>query len=121
MTGWKQNHAAGGQLNQDKIKVSKQSMTRKPRLWLRLFIVLLLIAAIAGALGFQKYLQIQQKIAQGSQLPPPISVTVAGAEPALWDRRIGAIGSLVAFQGVHVTTEVSGIITRINFDSGKQI
>ena len=57
-------------------------MTRKPRLWLRLFIVLLLIAAMAGALGYQKYLQIQQQIAQGSQLPPPISVTVANAEPA---------------------------------------
>ncbi|MCP4470909.1 MAG: efflux RND transporter periplasmic adaptor subunit [Gammaproteobacteria bacterium] len=96
-------------------------MTRKPRLWLRLFLVLVLIAAIAGALGYQKYLQIQQQIAQGSQLPPPISVTVASAEAAQWDRRIRAIGSLVAFQGVNVTTEVSGIITRINFDSGKQI
>jgi membrane fusion protein, multidrug efflux system len=96
-------------------------MTRKPRLWLRLFVVLLLIAAIAGALGYQKYLQIQQQIAQGSQLPPPISVTVASAEPDMWERRIGAIGSLVAFQGVNVTTEVSGIITRINFDSGNQV
>ena len=101
--------------------MSKQSVTRKPRLWLRLFIVLLLIAAIAGALGYQKYLQIQQQIAQGSQLPPPTSVTVASAEPAQWERRIGAIGSLVAFQGVNATTEVSGIITRINFDSGNQI
>jgi len=96
-------------------------MTRKPRLWLRLFIVLLLIAAMAGALGYQKYLQIQQQIAQGSQLRPPISVTVANAAPAQWERRIGAIGSLVAFQGVNVTTEVSGIITRINFDSGNQM
>jgi membrane fusion protein (multidrug efflux system) len=96
-------------------------MTRKPRLWLRLFVVLLLIATIAGALGYQKYLQIQQQIAQGSQLPPPISVTAASAQPAQWERRIRAIGSLVAFQGVNVTTEVSGIITRINFDSGNQI
>jgi len=96
-------------------------MTRKPRLWLRLFVVLLLIAAIAGALGYQKYLQIQVQIAQGSLLPPPISVTVASAEPAQWDRRIRAIGSLVAFQGVNVTTEVSGIITRIDFDSGNRI
>ena len=96
-------------------------MTRKPRLWLRLFVVLLLLAAVAGALGYQKYLQIQQQIAMGSQLPPPISVTVASAEAAMWERRISAIGSLVAFQGVNVTTEVSGIITRIDFDSGNKI
>ncbi len=83
--------------------------------------VLLLIAAIAGALGYQKYLQIQVQIAQGSMLPPPISVTVASAEPAQWDSRIHAIGSLVAFQGVNVTTEVSGIITRIDFDSGNRV
>jgi len=96
-------------------------MTRKPRLWLRLFLVLLLIAAIAGALGYQKYLQIQVQIEQGSLIPPPISVTVASAVPAEWDRRIRAIGNLVAFQGVKVTTEVSGVITRIDFDSGNRI
>ena len=96
-------------------------MTRKPRLWLRLFLVLVLIAAMASALGYQKYLQIQQQIAQGSMLPPPISVTVASAEPAMWERRLRTIGSLVAYQGVNVTTEVSGIITSINFDSGNRV
>ena len=101
--------------------MSEQLPTRKPRLWLRLLLVLLLVAAIVGALGYQKYLQIQQQIAQGSQTPPPISVTVATAEAAQWDRQVAAIGSLVAFQGVDVTTEVSGVITSINFDSGQKI
>jgi len=101
--------------------VSQQATTRKPRLWLRLLLVVLLLAAIAGGLGYQKYLQIQQQIAQGSQAQPPISVTVATAEAAQWQRRVRAIGSLVAFQGVDVTTEVSGVITSINFDSGNRI
>lgn len=101
--------------------MSEQISTRKPRLWLRLFVVLLLVAAMVGALGYQKYLQIQQQIAQGSKTPPPISVTVAAAEAAQWDRQVAAIGSLVAYQGVDVTTEVSGVITSINFDSGKKI
>jgi len=73
---------------------------------------------MSGALGYKKFLQIQEQIAQGSQVPPPISVTVAQAETAQWERRIRAIGTLVAFQGVDVTTEVSGIITSINFESG---
>ena len=101
--------------------MSEQSSTRKPRLWLRLLLVLLLIAAMVGGLAYQKYLQIQQQIAQGSQAPPPISVTVATAEDAMWESRVGAIGSLVAFQGVNVTTEVSGVITSITFDSGNII
>lgn len=101
--------------------MSQQATTRKPRLWLRLLVVVLLIAAIAGGLGYQKYLQIQRQIAQGSQTPPPISVTAAKAEAAQWQRRVRAIGSLVAFQGVDVTTEVSGVITSINFDSGNRV
>jgi membrane fusion protein (multidrug efflux system) len=101
--------------------VSEQSSNRKPRLWLRLLLLLLLIAAMAGGLAYQKYLQIQQQIAQGGQIPPPISVTVASAEAAMWESRVTAIGSLVAFQGVNVTTEVSGVITSITFDSGNAI
>lgn len=57
----------------------------------------------------------------GSHAPPPISVTVAQAETAQWERRIRAVGTLVAFQGVDVTTEVSGVITSINFESGAEI
>jgi membrane fusion protein (multidrug efflux system) len=109
------------QATQEKDSVSQQATTRKPRLWLRLLLVLLLLAAIAGGLGYQKYLQIQRQIAMGSQAPPPISVTAATAEAAQWQRRVRAIGSLVAFQGVDVTTEVSGVITSINFDSGNRI
>ena len=101
--------------------MSDPSTNRKPRLWLRLLLILLLVAAIAGGLGYQKYLQIQQQIAQGKQIPPPISVTVATATAAQWESRIRTIGSLVAFQGVDVTTEASGVINSINFDSGNRI
>ena len=76
---------------------------------------------MSGALGYKKFLQIQEQIAQGSLAPPPISVTVAEAETAQWERRIRAIGTLVAFQGVDVTTEVSGVITSINFESGGEV
>jgi membrane fusion protein, multidrug efflux system len=101
--------------------VSDPANDQKPRLWLRLLLVLLLLIAIAAPLAYYKFIQIQQQIAQGSQLPPPISVTVATARAAQWERQVGAIGSLVAFQGVNVTTEASGVITSVNFDSGNLI
>ena len=101
--------------------MSEPTPTRKPRLWLRLLLVFLLLIIMSGALGYKKFLEIQEQIAQGSQVPPPISVTVAEAKTEQWERRIKAIGTLVAFQGVDVTTEVSGVITSINFESGDEV
>ena len=95
--------------------------TPRPRLWLRLLFILLLLAATAGVLAFFKVQQIQAQIAQGSQEPPPISVTVARAETAEWQRRVKAIGTLVAYQGVDITTEVSGIVKSIEFESGDEV
>ena len=92
-----------------------------PRLWLRILLVLVLLGGLAGALAYQKKLQFAQMGAQSSVLPPPISVTVASAEPAEWNRRIRAVGTLVAFQGVDITTEESGIVTSINFESGDEV
>ncbi|TNF88538.1 MAG: efflux RND transporter periplasmic adaptor subunit [Gammaproteobacteria bacterium] len=105
----------------DNRQVKDRSSTRaRPRPWLRILSVLILLIALAGVLAYKKTLQIQQQIEQGSKPPPPISVTVAEAEPSQWDKRIKAIGTLVAFQGVDITTEISGIITAINFDSGDE-
>ena len=101
--------------------MTDQSQPRKPRLWLRLFLVLVLLGGLTAALAYYKYLQIQEQIAQGSAPQPAISVTVATGEAAQWERRVKAIGSLVAFQGVNVTTESSGVITKIDFDSGNRI
>ena len=92
-----------------------------PRLWLRLLLVLLLVLAIAAPLAWIKFGQIQQRIAQGSEPPPPISVNVAEAVPDEWNRRVRAIGTLIAFQGVDITTEVSGIVESINFESGDEV
>lgn len=94
---------------------------RKPSLFLRFFIITLLVVAIAGALGSVKFNQIQQQMAQGSVAPPPISVTVAEAKSEQWHKRIMAIGSLVASQGVDISSEVGGIIHSINFKSGQEV
>ena len=94
----------------------------KPRLWIRIFIILMILLAITGALlGFKKFMQIQAMMAQGSVPPPPISVTVAVAKAQDWNKRIKAIGTLVADQGVDISSEVDGIVTSINFGSGEDV
>ncbi len=99
----------------------RSSEAPKPRLWLRIIAVIMLLLALAGVLAYKKNLQFQEMGAQASQLPPPISVTVAAAESAQWKRRIRAVGTLVAYQGVDITTEESGIVTAINFKSGDEV
>lgn len=94
---------------------------RKPRLFLRFFAVFLIVAAIVAALGYVKFGQIQTMIAQGSIPPPPISVTVAEAKAEQWSAKIKTIGTLVASQGVDVSSEVGGIVRSINFESGQSV
>jgi len=98
-----------------------QRPTRKPRLILRLFVVLLLVGAIVGGLAYIKLGQFEVMSAQGSIPPPPISVTVAEAKPTQWQKRILAIGTLVASQGVDISSEIGGIVRSINFASGEEV
>jgi len=93
----------------------------KPRLWIRIIVVILLLLAIAAPLAYIKGQQFDELAVQGSQLPPPISVTVAEAVSNRWNRQIRAVGTLVAFQGVDITTEESGIVTSIDFESGEEV
>ncbi|MDH3448667.1 MAG: efflux RND transporter periplasmic adaptor subunit [Gammaproteobacteria bacterium] len=46
---------------------------------------------------------------------------MAEARAGEWNQRIKAIGTLVAYQGVDITSEVSGVIKSINFDSGDEV
>ena len=94
---------------------------KRPSLFLRFFVIILLVGAMVGALAYVKYGQIQVMIAQGSTPPPPISVTVAEAKSEQWNKRIMAIGTLVASQGVDISSEVGGIVRQINFKSGQEV
>jgi membrane fusion protein (multidrug efflux system) len=93
------------------------SSSRKPNLFLRIFIILILVACVVAGLGYKKYLQIGVLTAQGSVPPAPINVTVASAESSEWHKRIKTVGTLVASQGVDLSTEVAGIVKSIHFNS----
>jgi len=95
--------------------------TRKPNLFLRISVILILVACVVAGLGYKKYLQIGVLSAQGSVPQAPISVTVASAKSSEWYKRIKTVGTLVASQGVDLSTEVDGIVKSIHFDSGQEI
>jgi membrane fusion protein (multidrug efflux system) len=86
------------------------------RMIIMLLAVILLIAAIAG----YKFYTIKQFMA-GMKPPPPAVVTAMTAEMQSWQSQINAVGSLRAHRGVDVTTEIAGLVRKINFVSGSNV
>jgi RND family efflux transporter MFP subunit len=52
---------------------------------------------------------------------PPVVVVVATATARVWQTQVSAVGTLVAVQGVQVTSEVPGMVSAIHFQSGESV
>ena len=88
----------------------------------KVFIAFGALLILAGVLGGIKFLQINRMIAQGKEfVPPPATVTTATVTSSEWERRLKAVGSLEAVQGVTVTAELRGKIEKIAFEPGARV
>ena len=80
------------------------------------------VLVLIGILGGIKGLQINRMIAIGSQSsPPPETVTTAVVQTESWEALITSVGSLEAVQGVMLTAELPGKVTRIAFEPGSKV
>ncbi len=80
--------------------------------------LLLIIGTLGGIKGFQ----IADLIAAGAAAaPPPTSVTSIDVEQAEWETTISAIGTLEASQGVMITADLPGRVSRLYFDGGELV
>ncbi len=52
---------------------------------------------------------------------PPESVSSGVAKEMVWENSVGAVGTLRASQGVTLSAEVSGTISKIHFESGQSV
>jgi membrane fusion protein (multidrug efflux system) len=88
----------------------------------RMFIVLLLMAALIGGLAFVKYRQVETAIAAGASFQmPPTSVTTVVAKQETWPSTLSVIGTAAAVQGVTVSADLPGTIDKIHFESGQAV
>jgi len=84
--------------------------------------MLLAVFAFLAIIGSFKFFQIKAAIAQGmSYTPPPEAVTTTIAQPVEWDSTIKAIGSVAAVNGVMVSADLPGVVSEIDFDSGRSV
>lgn len=83
-----------------------------------LFLALLLFGSVIGFNLFK-----QKKIAEymANMPEPEFPVTVLDTQASNWIPAIEAIGFIEPNQGVTITTEVSGVINKIDFESGAAV
>ena len=88
----------------------------------RMILMLAITATLIGALGFAKFRQIQEGMAQAAAFqPPPEAVTTIVAKQSKWPDTLSAIGTIAAVQGVTVSADLPGIVERIDFESGASV
>ncbi|MEM9620695.1 MAG: efflux RND transporter periplasmic adaptor subunit [Pseudomonadota bacterium] len=83
-------------------------------------IVIVLLLVIFGSIGAVLY-QRFSTFASMDFTPPPVTIAVSIAEQEIWDASLNAVGTITAVRGVELTSETSGEITRIEFDSGDKV
>jgi membrane fusion protein (multidrug efflux system) len=86
--------------------------------------VLGIIMALAVAAGIVAT-KVSQFRAMGAaaarQTMPPQQVNVAEVREEQWQPRVAAVGSVMAFQGTIVSTEIDGIVREIKFEPGSHV
>ena len=89
----------------------------------RIVVTGIIIAGLLGGLSYFQFVFKPQMIRSflSQMKPPPATVTAEAAKTEKWVERITAIGTLIASQGVDVTSQVAGIVTNVLIDSGTEV
>ena len=88
----------------------------------RMILMLVVVAALLGGLGFAKFRQVEAAIAQGASFqPPPTAVTTVVAQRETWPSTLSVIGTAAAVEGVTVSGDLPGTIDKIHFESGQWV
>lgn len=74
-----------------------------------------------GIFGFIMFKKIMGKKYMMSMGAPPVSVATMTVKSETWQPTTQATGSLRAIRGVDVTTEIAGMVTKIEFSPGAQV
>lgn len=88
----------------------------------RMILMLVVLLAIVGGLGFAKFKQVEAAIAAGANFQlPPTAVTTVVAQKQIWPSTLSVIGTAAAIQGVTVGADLPGTIDKIHFESGQWV
>ena len=85
---------------------------------MHMIVMLVAVGVIFGIVfGYKAWQEQRMKRSMAGQIPP-VTVSAMKAESQPWQPRIRAVGSLRAVRGVDVTSEISGLVRTLHFQSG---
>ena len=88
----------------------------------RMILTLIGVAVFIAVIAVVKIRQVQAGIAQHAAFrPPPEAVTTVRATEERWPSTVASIGTVEAVHGVTVAADLPGLVSRIEFDSGKRV
>ena len=94
----------------------------QPDMIIRIFLALLLVAAIVGAIVYTKLGQFEAMGEAGKNMVvPPETVNAANAQTMNWEQSLESSGTLAAVQGVVVSAEAGGRVKAIRFEAGAKV
>ena len=77
---------------------------------------------VVAILGFVKYRQISAAIAANKSFaPPPEAVTTVVAQQTEWAHTLDAVGSISPTQGVLLSADLPGVVSKVAFNSGARV
>ncbi len=94
----------------------------KKRLKKRMIVMLVIVLILFGGLfAFNIIRGVMIKKFFANFQPPPVTISSAKVQSVAWQPFIEAVGSVVAVNGVDVTSEVAGLVVGISFQSGDEV
>ncbi len=88
----------------------------------RMFTMILLVLAVVALIAFFKYRDIKAQMAAGAAMATvPFVVSTMDVTATDWSEYKQAVGTIRAEKGVDITSEVAGIIEKIEFASGQDV
>ena len=99
-----------------------RTTVRRPRTWLRMAVMLLLVGLLAaGLIWFQQFKagMIRQVVTSIKSAVPTVATAKASMQD--WQPRQTAVGSARASNGADLAAEIGGVVDQIDFESGQNV
>lgn len=93
---------------------------RRPPLARRLILTVVLVLLLIGAIVGVKVVLVMRQVA-AMRPPAPPTVTTMTAQMKEWRNQIDTVGSLRAWRGTDLSTEVTGLVRVVKFRSGQSV
>jgi membrane fusion protein (multidrug efflux system) len=83
--------------------------------------LLAMVLLVGGILGYKLFGRYMMNKSFAAQKPPPAAVSTIEAREDSWQPTLHAVGSFAAVQGIIVSAQLDGAVTKVAFESGAAV